>query len=157
MLSGLQPQWLRLPRFLQGSEMSEDHDERRLEQIARDVRSTHEMVINLHQRANKSDERFEMLHKEHMALVSRVETVNNHVLLVERLSEARQAQNDVVHANGAELMKRVEGKIDNHVVRFDKHAETEEAERGRVFLGIILTLMTALAGLATLLYGRVVA
>ena len=121
-------------------------------EIARDVHSTHAMVENLHKRADKADERFEQLHKDHVALSSRVDAVSNHVTLVERLGEARQETNERTHSAMTDLLHRVEAKLDKHLSRFDRHAESEESDRGKLFTGIILTLVSVLAGLATLLY-----
>jgi ribosome-associated translation inhibitor RaiA len=121
-------------------------------EIGRHVHSTHEMVQHLHKRADKADERFEQLHKDHVALSSRVDAVSNHVTLVERLGEARQETNERTHSAMSELLHRVEVKLDKHLSRFDRHAESEESDRGKLFTGIILTLVSVLAGLATLLY-----
>lgn len=123
-----------------------------IEAIARDVHSTHEMVAHLHRRADKVDERFEQLHKDHVALSSRVDAVSNHVVLVERLGEARQESNERTHSAMTTLLDRVEAKLDTHLSRFERHAETEEGDRTKLFLGIVLTLVSVLAGLGTLLY-----
>ena len=97
-------------------------------------------------------ERFEQLHKDHVALSSRVDAVSNHVTLVERLGEARQETNERTHSAMTDLLHRVEAKLDKHLSRFERHAEVEESDRGKLFTGIILTLVSVLAGLATLLY-----
>jgi uncharacterized coiled-coil DUF342 family protein len=127
----------------------------RLDDIARDVHATHEMVANLHRRADKADERLEMLHNDHAALAKRVDVVTGNVTLLERLNDERQSRNEVVHNNMRDLMSRVEAKIDAQIATSQQRASTDEAGRGKLMTGVIFTLFSALAGLGVLLYQQI--
>jgi hypothetical protein len=118
-------------------------------------RSTHEMVMNLHVRFDRLDERMEGLHEDHVALTKRVDQVEKEVASDIAHLDKHEAEACLREVTIIQRLDHMAEKQNEGHRAFVAHANREDQDRKWIRNMLAVTLLAVLGTLGTMLLTKV--